>query len=214
MIDGRLSENSAATEAPAPRREPVQKRSRERYERMLEAAKELITQGGSDAMKMSDIAARAGVPIGSLYQFFPDKASIVRVLAERTHAESRQCIEDGLAGAREMRALRSSFADLIDEYYAIFLAEPVMRDIWGAMQTDKSLAALELAESRRNGALLAEAIMTLKPDADAETVSTSALLIMHLGEATMRIALQLPPDEGRTIVDGFKRMADRELAAL
>ncbi|WP_312860476.1 hypothetical protein [Neoaquamicrobium sediminum] len=82
------------------------------------------------------------------------------------------------------------------------------------MQTDKSLAALELAESRRNGALLAEAIMTLKPDADAETVSTSALLIMHLGEATMRIALQLPPDEGRTIVDGFKRMADRELAAL
>lgn len=214
MIDDRLMLEGIATDAPAPRREPVQKRSRERYERMLEVAKELIAQGGSDAMKMSDIAARAGVPIGSLYQFFPDKASIVRVLAERTHAESRQCIKDGLAGAEEMVALRGAFADLIDEYYAIFLAEPVMRDIWGATQTDKSLAALELAESRRNGALLGEAIMTLKPDADAETVATSAFLIMHLGEATMRMALQLPPDEGCAIVDSFKRMADRELAAL
>lgn len=200
--------------APAQRRAPVQKRSRERFERMLEAATGLIEEAGSDAMKMSDVAQRAGVPIGSLYQFFPDKASIVRTLAERCHAESRACIETGLANVSDMDEMRRSFGALFDEYYAIFLAEPVMRDIWTAMLADKSLAALELAESRRNGAFVADMIKRLRPDADIDRIDTAAFLVMHLGEATMRMAVSLPREEGDRIVAAYKKMADREFAAL
>ncbi|TKB29290.1 MAG: helix-turn-helix transcriptional regulator, partial [Mesorhizobium sp.] len=51
-----------------PRRAPTQQRSRERVERMLAAAAALIAEQGSDAMRMGEVAERAGVSIGSLYQ--------------------------------------------------------------------------------------------------------------------------------------------------
>ena len=71
-----------------PRRSPSQQRSRERVERMLSAASALIAEQGSDAMRMGEVAERAGVSIGSLYQFFPDKRAIVWALAERYGADN------------------------------------------------------------------------------------------------------------------------------
>ena len=71
------------------RRKPTQARALERVERILTAASELIAETGSDAVKMTEVAERAGVPIGSLYQYFPDKAAILKTLAERFGARVR-----------------------------------------------------------------------------------------------------------------------------
>ncbi len=87
----------------SPRRAPSQQRSRERVERMLAAASALIAEQGSDAMRMGEVAERAGVSIGSLYQFFPDKRAIVWALAERYTAESQACISAGAEGRRRRR---------------------------------------------------------------------------------------------------------------
>ncbi|MFX6225919.1 helix-turn-helix domain-containing protein, partial [Acinetobacter baumannii] len=73
----------ASAEATPLRRQPSQNRSRERVERRLAVATELLAAHGSDAMRMGESAERAGVSIGSLYQYFPDKAAIIRTLAER-----------------------------------------------------------------------------------------------------------------------------------
>src|SRR6187200_3383987 len=78
-------------------RMPTQQRSRERVERMLAAATALIAEQGSDALRMSEVAERAGVSIGSLYQFFPDKSAIVGTLVERYNEAGRRCIADGMA---------------------------------------------------------------------------------------------------------------------
>jgi AcrR family transcriptional regulator len=65
---------------------PTQKRSRERFERILQCARELMAEKGSEAFRMSDIVERTGVPFGSLYQYFPDKTAIIGTLAERYNA--------------------------------------------------------------------------------------------------------------------------------
>lgn len=195
----------------APRRTPMQKRSRERVERMLSAARELIAERGSDALRMSDVAERAGVSIGSLYQFFPDKTAIVGTLLERYNAESRRCIEDGLAVVRDEADMRRAFAELLDVYYGIFLAEPVMRDIWSGAQADKALRDVQLAESRRNGELVAGVLKRLRPDADPTLLETSAFIAMHLGEEAMRLAISVERGEGALLVEAFKRMALAEL---
>ena len=195
------------------RREPNQRRSRERVERILAAASALIAEKGSDAMRMGEVAAKAGVSIGSLYQYFPDKAAIILRLAERYNAEGRACIQAALAGPRSMKELRAAFSGLVDTYYALFLAEPVMRDIWSGTQADKALREIELADSRANGAILAEALARLRPAADRAALATSAFLIMQLGEATMRLAISVERAEGDALVAAFKRLVDRELAA-
>ncbi len=197
---------------PLLRRTPSQRRSRERVERILNCATALIAQNGSDAMRMSDVAEMAGISIGSLYQYFPDKSAIIRTLAERYNAQSRACIQEGLANVRTMSELREAFASLIDTYYGIFLAEPVMRDIWSATQADKSLRDMELAESQANGTVLAEALMRLQPDAEREELAASALLIMYLGEATMRLAISVDRAKGDAIVAAYKHMVLSELS--
>lgn len=197
----------AGGDAAGPRRTPTQKRSRERVERMLAAATELIAQQGSDALRMSEVAERAGVSIGSLYQFFPDKTAIVGTLVERYNEAGRRCIADGMADVTSEDEMRHAFSALIDIYYRIFLAEPVMRDIWFGAQADKALRDAQLADSRRNGALVATALKRLRPDADPQALETSAFIAMHLGEEAMRLAISVPRGEGDALVEAYKRMA-------
>jgi AcrR family transcriptional regulator len=188
------------------RRMPAQQRSRDRLERILSVASALIAESGSDLMKMSEVADQAEISIGSLYQYFPDKSAIIGRLAERYHAASRQCIEEALAEVRDLPGLRQAFAGLVDQYYRIFLAEPAMRDIWSGMQADKKLMAIELAESRANGALLAEAMARVHPRARREKIAATSLLVWQLGEATMRLAISVGRREGDALVEAFKRM--------
>lgn len=198
------------TAAPA-RRAPQQQRSRERVERILTSAKLLIERSGSDAMKMGELAEQAGISIGSLYQYFPDKAAVIAALAERYNEEGRICIRDGLAGIADAPGLRRAFAELVDTYYGLFLAEPVMRDIWSGTQADRSLQQIDLNDSRENGALLAAVLERLYPDADPSALASRAMLIMYLGNATMRLALSVGRKEGDVLVEDYKRLALTEL---
>ena len=206
---GRRVQESASS----PRRAPAQQRSRERLDRILAVASELIAERGSDQLKMSEVAERAGISIGSLYQYFPEKSAVIRSLAERYSAENRRCISEALAGVGTLEELRAAYEGLLDQYYALCLAEPVMRDIWSGMQADKQLMALELAESRICGALLGAAMQRVDPAADPEKLAASAFLIWQLGEATMRLAISLKRSEGDALVETFKRMTWREIAA-
>jgi len=194
------------------RRAPSQRRSRERVERILSVATELIAAQGSDALRMAEVAAKAGISIGSLYQYFPDKAAIIRTLAERINAEGRACIEDGLRGVDNAGELRDAFGRLVDTYYGLFLAEPVMRDIWSGLQADKGLREIDLEDSRINGRVLAEVLARIEPGADPAGQFSRAFLVMQLGEATMRLAVSVGRAEGDALVEAYKRMALRELA--
>ncbi|WP_205756583.1 hypothetical protein, partial [Lactobacillus crispatus] len=133
-------------------------------------------------------------------QYVPDKSAIIRALAERYNAQSRKCIEDALAGVRDLDGFLTAFADLFDQYYATFLAEPVMRDIWSGTQADKQLRAIELAESRACSTLLASVMLRVHPNAAPDKVTATALLIWQLGEATMRLAISVDRREGDALV--------------
>lgn len=208
--DGEMGGQSSDA-AHSARRAPAQQRSRERLERILAVATELIAAKGSDQLKMSEVAEQAAISIGSLYQYFPEKSAIIRTLAERYNAENRRCIQEALAGVRDLEGLKAAYLGLVDLYYEIMLAEPVMRDIWSGMQADKQLVLLELAESRAAGAMLADAMARVHPRADPQKIATSAFLIWHLGEATMRLAISHDREQGRALVEAYKRMTLREI---
>ena len=65
------------------RRVPVQGRSLARVTRMLDACAALLDEAGYDGLSTTAVAERAGVAIGSVYQYFPDKRAIAAALAMR-----------------------------------------------------------------------------------------------------------------------------------
>jgi len=82
-----------------PRRRPAQARSRERMERILEAARELVETRPAETVTAAAIARRAGLPIGSLYQYFPNRLAVLAELSRRSleaiDREALAVLEDG-----------------------------------------------------------------------------------------------------------------------
>jgi len=66
-----------------PRKTPKQGRARATYDAILEAAAHIIAGQGLVAFNTNAVAERAGVSIGSLYQYFPNKDSLMAALIQR-----------------------------------------------------------------------------------------------------------------------------------
>lgn len=65
------------------RKTPRQRRSAETVEAILTAAAHILEKEGFEAATTNRVAVKAGVSIGSLYQYFPNKESLVRALNDR-----------------------------------------------------------------------------------------------------------------------------------
>ncbi len=94
----------------APKKRPVQRRSRETYEAVVEACTGLLAERGYARTTTNHIAERAGVNIASLYEYFPGKDAIVAAVAERM--VDRVLVRIGRGAARvmeggESRAVRA-----------------------------------------------------------------------------------------------------------
>ncbi|WP_199186393.1 TetR family transcriptional regulator, partial [Pseudoxanthomonas sp. KAs_5_3] len=60
-----------------PRKRPTQERSQRKFDALLAASRDLLTDVGFESFTCEEVAARADVPIGTLYQFFANKYVIV-----------------------------------------------------------------------------------------------------------------------------------------
>ncbi|PAY05574.1 TetR family transcriptional regulator [Bradyrhizobium sp. UFLA03-84] len=206
-----------AVDAPLPglaRLAPTQQRSRERFERILACATEIMAEKGSEAFRMSDIVERSGVAFGSLYQYFPDKAAIIGTLAERHNAVGRDCVRRDLAAVATTRDLHPALCRIVDSYYEMFMREPVTRDIWQATQADRALQKLDADDMAVLAGLLSDAIRRVAPDVPAATLATFSALTMTLIAAAVRHATTLPPKKARQALTQFKAMLPHDLDGL
>lgn len=72
----------AAQSAKTPRKKPLQRRSQQTVAAILEATGKILVDEGYEKLNTNRVAEVAGVSIGSLYQYFPNKQSLVLALAE------------------------------------------------------------------------------------------------------------------------------------
>jgi AcrR family transcriptional regulator len=79
-----------------PRKLPQQDRSRITVEAILEATARILTEEGYEKANTNRIAERAGISIGSLYQYFPNKESLMAALMEQHANEIAGLVESKL----------------------------------------------------------------------------------------------------------------------
>ncbi|TLF60173.1 TetR/AcrR family transcriptional regulator [Nocardia cyriacigeorgica] len=91
------------------RKVPRQRRSRETVDTLLEAAAQMFTREGL-AATTNRIAERAGLSVGTLYQYFPNKHALLRALAERHLVQARAHLDVVFA---ELRVTRPGFEETL-----------------------------------------------------------------------------------------------------
>lgn len=82
-----------------PRKVPRQTRSRATVNAILDATIRVLLLRGYQGTTTIAVAERAGVSVGSLYQYFPHKDSIIAALLKRHLADVTRCVDDALATA-------------------------------------------------------------------------------------------------------------------
>ncbi|WP_144143502.1 TetR/AcrR family transcriptional regulator [Paraburkholderia sp. BCC1884] len=118
---------SAATQRLKPRKAPVQRRSAQTVEAVLEAAAQILETQGFEGYTTNAVAERAGASIGSLYQYFPNRDALTVALIERETGPlladieaaallegSRDCVRALVRAAVAHQMRRPELARLID----------------------------------------------------------------------------------------------------
>jgi len=103
-------------------RVPKRARGRERVAKLLQAATEVFAEKGYEAATMTEIAARAGAPIGSLYQFFPVKESLADTLVQNYVAVLAADLQ-----VLEGRANQVDTQTLVESLFRLLRAHPQER---------------------------------------------------------------------------------------
>ncbi|KST65803.1 TetR family transcriptional regulator [Mastigocoleus testarum BC008] len=102
------------------RRQPKQKRSKERVNRILDTAAEVFLEMGFDAATTHDIATRADTAVGSLYQFFPDKLAIFHALELRHIEQGRILGEQMYSSEMAQLPLEEFIAQMVEKCVKFF----------------------------------------------------------------------------------------------
>ncbi|MFF0427176.1 TetR/AcrR family transcriptional regulator [Streptomyces sp. NPDC004520] len=200
------------TEATEPRprlrREPQQARSRARVEAILGAADRILSQEGYEALTTRRIAEAAGVPVGSIYQFYPDKGAVVDALGRR-YLEGFATAIDGLVE----RALAGELTDLVgtmvDIYSELFRSQPGGMALWAGRHLSPELARADEASN----ALVAEGLLRivehLTGGPGGERARRATRMVVWAANAVLHEAFKGEGEPDLETVDELRRMLDR-----
>jgi AcrR family transcriptional regulator len=140
-----------------PRRIPQQRRARVTVDAIVQAAAHLLAARGWDASTTNHIAERAGVSIGSLYKYFPNKPSIVAEVARRRiRAEV-----SGIAATLEAHAsdpggmLAAMVAATAERYAASAALDTALMEQLGTIEMARFLRSAEASVVRLTASYLA-----------------------------------------------------------
>jgi AcrR family transcriptional regulator len=193
---------------------PTQQRSRDRYERILQSAVDVIVEKGSEAFRMSDVVERTGIAFGSLYQYFPDKTAVIETLAERYNAIGRDCVARDVGKMNSLQDVHTTLCNITDGYYQMFVNNPVMRDIWTATQADRALQKLDEEDGIYLAGLLSSALLVIAPRMPDAKLSMFSQLMMTLISAAVRHAILLDAKDTLGFLKLFKQMLPQDLSTL
>jgi AcrR family transcriptional regulator len=132
------------TSRPA-RSAPKQTRSQKRVDLILDTAAEFFAEVGYEAATTNAIAERAGISIGSLYRYFPDKETLLRAWATRYGEQICALYDQAFADNVPALPLPALLDHLIDPFLELYLACPVYTHILLGADVSPEIAAVNKA---------------------------------------------------------------------
>ncbi|GAC1459567.1 MAG: TetR/AcrR family transcriptional regulator [Chamaesiphon sp.] len=179
------------------RRQPKQQRGKERVEKILDAAATVFDEVGYEAATTHLIAGKAGTAIGSLYQFFPDKAAIFKAMelrhAERVKSMYAQVVSSGIV----QLSLRQMIHSLVTAVAELF-AQPVSRVVFVQFyQAREIFQSIDDSMTQEAINFIANLLQQHNSALSEAQSSLLAEVCVHSGNAVLLSALRNPDLEHR-----------------
>lgn len=134
---------------------PRQKRSQERITAIVEATKRLLERGEADAVTTSTVAAEAGVPVSSVYRYFPNIYSIHGTILDEYKSQTDKVIQHYLADPDD-EDWRVSLAGMIFALRQLVEENPSYGAVFRLTLTTHELRSVREAWNLRLASVLAE----------------------------------------------------------
>ena len=217
---------------PRVRREPRQARSRARVAQILAAADEILSTEGFEALTVRRIAQEAVVPVGSIYQFFPDKAAVVDALAREYIGEFDVAIEALVADAEAYAAEHGVDADvaggdsgrsggwadpvgrLVDEFADLYHSRPGYVALWSGRHLSPELARADEANNLAIAAGVRRILVARGILADGPELDLDAQVAVRVADVLLQFAFGRAPGGDEAVLAELKTLLRLYLADL
>lgn len=183
---------------PVQRRIPQQKRGHRRVAAFLRAAEEVITAVGYERATMSAIAERANSSIGSLYQFFPNKKSVVEAL--RIHC-IKKVEQHWLALAEVAPGLTAEqvICKLVTVQLEIVKLHPALLALLDVPASSRTSKWREVVRAR-----IAAVLRANKPSLTSDAALLAAGVVQHVSRGLLILYRRSDVAQKAVIVGEFK----------
>jgi AcrR family transcriptional regulator len=213
------------------RREPRQARSRARLAQILAAADAILTTEGVEALTIRRIAERAGVSVGTLYQFFPDKGSVVDAVA-RAYIEEFDALVEELVSSAASGDWSDPVGRIVDSFVALYRSHPGYVALWSGRHLSAELARADEANNQLIAAGVRQVLASHAGVADADGVAAgvtdgvaagvaagprlelAARVAVRTADALLQYAFSLSPDGDEAVLAELKDLLRLYLASL
>lgn len=187
------------------RRVPVQGRSVARVQRMLDACAELIDEVGYDGLSTTLLAERAGVAIGSVYQFFPDKRAIVQALTLRNVEAYLDRLAERIP-AGELAHWWDGVDGAIEEYIELHRSVPGFRTLHFGDVVDVHLIDPERDNNAVIADHLADLLIRFHHAPDSPELRFALTVSVEAADALIKLAFRRHPDGDAAVLAESKRL--------
>jgi AcrR family transcriptional regulator len=181
----------------APRKTVKQARAQLTVDAILDAASQVFESRGYASATTNRIAERAGVSIGSLYQYFPNKDAILVALTHRHLAEGMAVLEPQLRRLQEGEPWDEVLPDVVSAMVAMHAVAPMLhRCLFEETRLPRTVRdELEALEDALVD-LTADALAAGPVDAQGDARLAARIVVNVIESLTHRLVLRPHADAG------------------
>lgn len=162
-----------------PRKLPVQARSAASVEAILKATIQVLLKAGKENLTTTRVAARAGVSVGTLYQYFPNKSALLRAALQRHMDEIGAALET-VCREQAGASLETMVTALVTSFLAAKMKDAKTSVALYAVSSDVDGAAISREMSLKANRLIVAMLASAE-----EELTTDPKMVAEMLQATM-----------------------------
>lgn len=185
-------------------RTPRQTRSKNKVEAILKATKELIEIKGSRQVKIQEIAKKANVSIGAIYQYFTDKDAIIYAIFEQYLEGMQKMIRVIDFQVNSLEELSKVLDQIFEQYYNIYQNDIVLLDICENSRFHRHIQERDIEFTKENISLVFEIIAPLIAEDKHEDFKDYMFISSFSIDSMMKIVTYLKTKDEQSATEILK----------